>query len=343
MDDSEYQQLCDSDASWKCTACSRGLQPFNTVETVDVFHFDFQKNMPTPKLTVGEQFYQRLLWTYLFGVFSASSQLMTAFMWHELLAKRGSNDVISCLDYFINQTSFGRTGAKHNIWWADNCPGQNKNNCIMWFFQDLIRRGVYSRIDYKFLVPGHTYGPTDRHFAIIEKHAERVEVVYTPEEWYQHVSESFVSSACKVHVIQMEQPFFSNYYQQLKNVYTERTEDTSKNALNFHRALWFNFGYGEKVSEGTVLKVKHKTEVWVRHSYNISEVPQVVSYYKKRGKRPISTLNPLYNQYPLPIKKAKASDVTILVNKYLPINRRDFYANLPTLADSDEDTDDETL
>ena len=37
-------------------------------------------------------------------------------------------------------------------------------------------------IDYKFLVPGHTYGQTDRHFAIIEKHAARVETVFTPEE-----------------------------------------------------------------------------------------------------------------------------------------------------------------
>ncbi len=43
--------LCDTDASWQCTAHSRGLQRFNTVETVHVFHFDFYKNMPTPKLS----------------------------------------------------------------------------------------------------------------------------------------------------------------------------------------------------------------------------------------------------------------------------------------------------
>ena len=38
---------------------------------------------------------------------------------------------------------------------------------LMCFFSDLIRRHVYSRIDFKFLVPGHTYGPTDRNFAVI--------------------------------------------------------------------------------------------------------------------------------------------------------------------------------
>ena len=50
----------------------------------------------------------------------------------------------------------------------------------MWFFQDLIRRKVYTRIDFKFPVSGHTYGPTDRRFAVIEKHASKVEAVYTP-------------------------------------------------------------------------------------------------------------------------------------------------------------------
>ena len=81
----------------------------------------------------------------------------------------------------------GRTGARWSIWWADNCPGQNKNNYLMWFFQDLIRRKVYDRIDFKFLIPGHTYGPTDRYFAVIEKHTAKVENVYIPSEWYDHV------------------------------------------------------------------------------------------------------------------------------------------------------------
>ena len=61
----------------------------------------------------------------------------------------------------------GRSGAKWSVWWADNCPGQNKNNYVIWFFQDLIRRGIYSRIDLKFLVVGHTYGPTDRTFGLL--------------------------------------------------------------------------------------------------------------------------------------------------------------------------------
>ena len=63
-----------------------GLPTFNSIDAVDVFHFDFQRNLPMPKLTVGQQFYMRLLWTYLFGIYSASTKIMMAYMWHELIA-----------------------------------------------------------------------------------------------------------------------------------------------------------------------------------------------------------------------------------------------------------------
>ncbi len=122
--------------------------------------FQFSKNIPTPH-TVGKQFYMRLLWTYLFGIYSASCKLTSAFMWNELIACRRANDVVSCSAHFIFNTQLGRTGTKWSIWWADNCPGQNKNHVVIWFFQHLILRSVYTRIDYKFLVVGHSCGPTD--------------------------------------------------------------------------------------------------------------------------------------------------------------------------------------
>ena len=74
----------------------------------------------------------------------------------------------------------------------------------MWYFQDLIRRNVYTRIDYKFLIAGHTYGSTDQTFEIIERYASRIVTVYTPEQWYQHVRDA---GAC-IQVVEMNQHFF---------------------------------------------------------------------------------------------------------------------------------------
>ena len=64
---------------------------------------------------------------------------------------------------------------------------QNINHCVIWFIQDLIRRKIYTRVDLKFLVAGHTYGSTDRCFGVIEKYLDKIENVYIPEDWYKHV------------------------------------------------------------------------------------------------------------------------------------------------------------
>ena len=101
---------------WECSNCNNNVFPaFNSVNAVDVFHFHFQQNLPTPKLTGGQQFYMKLLWTFLFGIYSALNKLMMAYMWHELMAKKGLNDVMSCLTLFMFKTALGRTGAKHSI------------------------------------------------------------------------------------------------------------------------------------------------------------------------------------------------------------------------------------
>ena len=57
------KKLAASTEEWFCPNCcgDSALPPFNSVCAVDVFHFDFQKNLPTcPKFTVGKQFYMRL-------------------------------------------------------------------------------------------------------------------------------------------------------------------------------------------------------------------------------------------------------------------------------------------
>ena len=154
---------------------------------------------------------------------------------------------------------------------------------MIWFFQELIRSNVYSRIDYKFLIPGHTYGPADRQFAVIEKYAKRIENVYTPGNWYQHVREAFVASEHKIEVVEMQQPSFFDWYKALNLHYTERTKDKSNEPLNFHNAVWFNFGYGEKVVNDEIVEFSHRGDVWVRHTYDIGEEPQQVSYEKKKG------------------------------------------------------------
>ena len=45
----EYDSLTESEGKWECSECkSCDLPVFNSVDAVDVFHMDFQQNLPTP-------------------------------------------------------------------------------------------------------------------------------------------------------------------------------------------------------------------------------------------------------------------------------------------------------
>ena len=67
------------------------------------------------------------------------------------------------------------------------------------------------------------------------------------------------------------------------------------------------------------------------------ENPRRVCFYKKRnivdgldGPPPA-----LYSQYPIPIKKAKADDLKVLISDYVPVEYRSFYAELPVIENSE--------
>ena len=86
----------------------------------------------------------------------------------------------------------------------------------------------------------------------------------------------------------MRQSYFRDYYESLNLYCTERTKDEDKTPINFHSAVWFNFGSGGKVVNSKVVECIHLNDVWVRHTFNISEEPQRVSYSKKRGMKETS-------------------------------------------------------
>ena len=84
----EYETLNSSDAEWKCTACVSSLQLFNSIRAVDVFPFRFPKKLANVQVICQRAVLSET--TMDFRVYSASHQLMTAFMWHEIMGKKRS-------------------------------------------------------------------------------------------------------------------------------------------------------------------------------------------------------------------------------------------------------------
>ena len=90
--------------------------------------FDFQQNLPLPHIPVGEVFYMRQLWLYVFGVHECGSNRASMYSWSEFIAGKGSNEVVSCLDNFFCSLPEEVTSL---YLYSDGCPGQNKNSTVL--------------------------------------------------------------------------------------------------------------------------------------------------------------------------------------------------------------------
>lgn len=69
-----------------------------TQDCVDVITFDFQQNLETPSLRHNDMFYLWQLWTYNFGIHDCVQGRGYMHVWSETTAKRGSAEVVSCLE-----------------------------------------------------------------------------------------------------------------------------------------------------------------------------------------------------------------------------------------------------
>ena len=71
-------------------------------ESVKVLTFDYQQNLPLPKVPSGEAFYKRQLWTYNFCIYSGKTNKAHFFIYDKTTARKSPNEVISFLFYYIN-------------------------------------------------------------------------------------------------------------------------------------------------------------------------------------------------------------------------------------------------
>lgn len=101
------------------------------------------------------------------------------YVWDESVAKRGANEVASCLYHFVKD--FSEKGVRDFRFWSDNCAGQNRNRIVFAMYTHAAKEfGV--TITHRFLEKGHTQNEGDSVHSVIERAGEH-KLVYTPEEW----------------------------------------------------------------------------------------------------------------------------------------------------------------
>ena len=142
---------------------------------------DLQQALPTPRFTANLWFYSRKMYTYNFGIHDYRNHKGYMFLWDETTAKRGAIEIISNLDYYIN--NYVSSDCRELIIFSDNCSGQNKNYALMTYYSHLIHKGRFDEISHIYFHVGHTYMAADGDFGQIETCVRQKNYIFTPDEY----------------------------------------------------------------------------------------------------------------------------------------------------------------
>ncbi|CAH1171175.1 unnamed protein product [Phaedon cochleariae] len=148
-----------------------------------VYCYDLQAVLPTPCGDVNAFYYRSKLSTLNFTIFDLKNKRGYCYLWHEAIAKRGANEICSCVYKFITE----HRDRNDIIFYSDNCVGQNKNKFIFGMYLYCVQHfeDIHS-ISHKFLIVGHTQNEGDSMHATIEKEKKRMlksGPVYIPAQW----------------------------------------------------------------------------------------------------------------------------------------------------------------
>ncbi|CAH1111638.1 unnamed protein product [Psylliodes chrysocephalus] len=157
---------------------------------VDVLCFDYQQNLPLPHIPSGDVFYKRQLWEYNFCIHSSITKLATFYMYDEMTAKKGCNEVVSFLHHYI--TNYVSEDVTTLYLFSNNCFAQNKNHTLIQYLHTFmnISGSRIRQIIHQFPEPGHSFLPFDRCFGLIEKEKRKKEIVYLAYDWINLVKKT---------------------------------------------------------------------------------------------------------------------------------------------------------
>ena len=163
--------------------------------------FDLEKVLNCPHAEASSFYYHRKLSLYNLTCYCLGSGSAYCYLWNETQAKRGCNEIASCLLKFLDSqvkqkfTSF--------TFFSDNCSGQNRNRYIATLWWYAVRMYDIDSIVHNFLEVGHTQNENDSVHSSIERVSRRASI-YTPDQWSAVISTARADKPYIVTDMQME-------------------------------------------------------------------------------------------------------------------------------------------
>lgn len=163
----------------------------NENKKVVVAVYDLQAVMPVPKGEVSTFYYVSKVNVLNFTIYDIKTNEVSCFMWHEGEAKRGSNEIASCvLRYLYNLKEKMKEDDVEGldvILYSDNCGGQQKNRyLISMYLYAVANYDHLNSITHKYLITGHSQNEGDSAHSLIEraiKKSLKSGPIYVPEQY----------------------------------------------------------------------------------------------------------------------------------------------------------------
>ncbi|XP_047027513.1 uncharacterized protein LOC124635622 isoform X3 [Helicoverpa zea] len=165
-----------------------------------VILFDLQAVLQSPKGDTSAFYYKSKLNSYNFTVASLNKKVegkvqesysnVHCYFWNETDAKRGANEIGSCLLHYFEQLCIESRATNEEginlILYSDNCGGQNKNKYIVTLYLYAVTHLNINSITHKYLIKGHTQNEADNIHSLIEKEVKknlRSGPIYSPHQY----------------------------------------------------------------------------------------------------------------------------------------------------------------
>lgn len=140
-----------------------------------VYSFDYKQTLPLPYdgIQPANFFYHSKRNIQIFGVVKEHREknMNTLYVYDECSGKKSANEIITMLMDAMGDDEV--LPHHHLVFYADNCPGQNKNKYMVAFLMILVLLRRCASIRLKFLVVGHTHNSCDRLFGQLSKKYEK--------------------------------------------------------------------------------------------------------------------------------------------------------------------------
>ncbi|ELT89668.1 hypothetical protein CAPTEDRAFT_217262 [Capitella teleta] len=137
------------------------------------YSFDYaqQVHLPSNPMQPGPIYFLVPRKCGLFGVCCKGIPKQVNFLIDEAhCITKGSNAVVSYLDYFFEHFGLGET---HVHLHCDNCTGQNNNKFVLWYFAWRVVMGFLKSIELDFMPTGHTKFSCDQCFGLVKQAFKR--------------------------------------------------------------------------------------------------------------------------------------------------------------------------